>query len=171
MIEKGAIPFTYVPGQGELLSDVFDSEVTAHEVVEPNVVQSSLLSTSEDAGTPELPQFVVGGAAEEQSAYSSTGKTLAVSKTATAVTNSTEVADQAVTATATSSLDMYEDFLGKLTRVLGAAPLTDEQIAISLRLEKAQAKVWLKRALEDGHVEKLKNPVRYSLRLQSSLLG
>jgi len=170
LIEEGAIPFTYVPGRGELLSDVFDSESTTHEVVEPSVVQPSLLSTSEDAGTPEPLQSVVGGAAEEQSADSSTGKTPAVSETAPVVTNTTEVADQVVTGTATSSLDMYEDFLGKLTRVLATAPLTDEQIASSLMLEKTQAKVWLKRALEDGHVEKLKNPVRYSLRLQSSPL-
>jgi hypothetical protein len=32
-----------------------------------------------------------------------------------------------------------------------------------LGIEKAQAKVWLKRASEAGTVEKLKKPVRYSL--------
>jgi predicted Rossmann fold nucleotide-binding protein DprA/Smf involved in DNA uptake len=171
LIEKGAIPFTYVPGRGELLSDVFDSEPNSHAVVEPSVVQPSLLSTFEEAGKPGPTQVVAGGAVEQQSTDSSTSKAPVVSEAVPGVTNSAEVTVHAVTATGTSSLDMYDDFLAKLAHALPAVPLTEEQIATSLGLEKAQAKVWLKRALEDGHLEKLKNPVRYSLRLQSLLLG
>ena len=70
----------------------------------------------------------------------------------------------------TTSLDMYQDFVNKLSSVLASASLTDEQIADGLCLEKTQARAWLKRAFEEGRVEKLKKPVRYSLGLQSSLL-
>ncbi len=61
------------------------------------------------------------------------------------------------------SLDMYSDFMTKLRTVLAEASLAEDDIASQLGLEKAQVKVWLKRASEAGIVEKLKKPVRYSL--------
>ena len=50
--------------------------------------------------------------------------------------------------------------------------LTADQLAQDLGIEKSQARAWLKRATEEGKVEKLKNPVRYVIRQarQKSLL-
>lgn len=67
------------------------------------------------------------------------------------------------------SLDMYADFSAKLASLLGGGALSEEDIATQLCIEKSQAKTWLKRASEDGLVEKLKKPVRYALGRQGSL--
>lgn len=67
------------------------------------------------------------------------------------------------------SLDMYNDFIPKLAQVLAGGPISEDDIAKLLYIEKAQAKAWLKRGAEAGCIEKLMKPVRYSLRLQSSL--
>jgi len=69
------------------------------------------------------------------------------------------------------SLDIYPEFVKKLLLALTSDALTDEQIADTLGLEKSQAKVWLKRAHEEGRVEKLKKPVRYALGVQTSFLA
>jgi hypothetical protein len=53
---------------------------------------------------------------------------------------------------------------------LADGPKSDADVTTLLCLEKAQAKVWLKRAVESGSVGKLKNPVRYGLAIQQSLL-
>ena len=70
-----------------------------------------------------------------------------------------------------ASLDMYADFLTKLALALLAGPLSEDEVAERLGLEKGQAKAWLKKAVELGQVEKLKKPVRYAQSLQASLLG
>lgn len=70
---------------------------------------------------------------------------------------------------AAESLDMYLDFVTKLLRVLADGPLGETEVAAALSIEKAQAKVWLRRAAETGAVEKLKRPVRYAVRAQSML--
>ena len=71
---------------------------------------------------------------------------------------------------AASSMDLFGDFLAKLTQVLVVGPKTEADVAMLLRIEKAQAKVWLKKAVESGSVGKLKNPVRYGLVRQQNLL-
>lgn len=68
-----------------------------------------------------------------------------------------------------ANLDMFADFASRLPTVFAGGPLTEEDLAAALHLEKAQAKVWLKRACETGVVEKLKKPVRYALGRQSTL--
>jgi predicted Rossmann fold nucleotide-binding protein DprA/Smf involved in DNA uptake len=67
------------------------------------------------------------------------------------------------------SWDLYHDFLAKALRLLAKGDLTEEELANSLNLEKAQAKAWLKRAAESGDLEKQKKPVRYGTRQQASL--
>lgn len=69
------------------------------------------------------------------------------------------------------SLDMYQDFLAKLPQALAKGPLAEEEVAGHLGLEKAQVKVWLRKAVDSGRAERLTKPVRYSLRMQSSLFG
>lgn len=68
-----------------------------------------------------------------------------------------------------ASLDMFADFASRLPTVFARGPLTEEDLAAALHIEKGQAKVWLKRACEAGAVEKLKKPVRYTLGRQSTL--
>lgn len=68
-----------------------------------------------------------------------------------------------------SSLDMFADFASRLPTVFARGPLTEEDLAAALHLEKGQAKVWLERACEAGVVEKLKKPVRYTLGRQGTL--
>lgn len=68
-----------------------------------------------------------------------------------------------------ASLDMFADFASRLPTVFARGPLTEEDLAAALHLEKGQAKVWLKRACETGAVEKLKKPVRYTLGRQATL--
>lgn len=69
----------------------------------------------------------------------------------------------------TESLDMYDDFLTKLTRLLTVGPQSEDDLAQLLRIEKGQAKAWLKRAIEAGSVGKSKKPVLYSLVRQKTL--
>lgn len=68
-----------------------------------------------------------------------------------------------------ANLDMFADFASRLPTVFARGPLTEEDLAAALHLEKGQAKVWLKRACETGVVEKLKKPVRYALGRQGTL--
>lgn len=68
-----------------------------------------------------------------------------------------------------ASLDMFSEFASRLPTVFARGPLTEEDLAAALHLEKGQAKVWLKRACETGAVEKLKKPVRYTLSRQGML--
>lgn len=66
-------------------------------------------------------------------------------------------------------LDMFNDFASKLSSVFAHGPLTEEDLAAALHLEKGQAKAWLKRACTTGALEKLQKPVRYTLRRQRAL--
>lgn len=68
-----------------------------------------------------------------------------------------------------SLLDMFDDFLSKLALVLTEGTKNEEEVAAALCIEKGQAKVWLKRATDAEHVERLKKPVRYALRKQAPL--
>jgi len=68
-----------------------------------------------------------------------------------------------------ASLDLFAEFASRLPTVFARGPLTEEDLAAALHLEKGQVKVWLKRACETGAVEKLKKPVRYTLSRQGML--
>jgi predicted Rossmann fold nucleotide-binding protein DprA/Smf involved in DNA uptake len=74
-----------------------------------------------------------------------------------------------VAAPEVSTTDMYTDFVAKLPGLLGAKPLSEDEVAVSLGLEKSQAKAWLKRALDAGMVQKTKKPVRFALSRQVTL--
>lgn len=75
----------------------------------------------------------------------------------------TDVAESAMTTEVSGSPDMYADFGAKVAKLLGAGALSEEKIAELLCLERAQTKVWLKRATEAGLVKKDTKPVRYAL--------
>jgi predicted Rossmann fold nucleotide-binding protein DprA/Smf involved in DNA uptake len=185
LVDKGGIAFTFVPGQGEALLDYFERTAPSiNKVSEPAPPQQSLLSmgaNSDDgssspvvvtnpgnevsvpepaAETPQLPSGALGETANEVSA---------------SVAPETEVKTETVASASADSvpatLDMYGDFLTKLALALQSGPLSEEEVAERLVLEKGQAKAWLKKAIELGQVEKLKKPVRYTQGRQPSLLG
>jgi predicted Rossmann fold nucleotide-binding protein DprA/Smf involved in DNA uptake len=151
LVDKGGIPFTYTPGDEEdlltyLVRMVPSSAPLAEQVVPPP--QQSFL----DAPDPVVKAVEVTTAlrppvAEERPAYVPTNPK-----------------------SAAASLDMYQDFEAKLALALLDGPLTEEQILGQLGLEKSQAKVWLKKAVESGRLEKLSRPVRYLRGPQASLL-
>lgn len=185
LVDKGGIAFTFVPGQGEALHDYFERTAPSiNKVSEPAPPQQSLLSmganSDDDSSSPvvvpksgnevsvpepvvealQLPSGALGEAANEASA---------AVEPATEVKTETTVAVSADSIPAT--LDMYGDFLTKLAFALRGGPLSEDEVAERLVLEKGQAKAWLKKAVELGQVEKLKKPVRYAQGRQPSLLG
>lgn len=72
-------------------------------------------------------------------------------------------------ATDFSLTDMYTDFVARLPGLMGAKPLSEDDVAVFLGLEKSQAKAWLKRALDAGMLQKTKKPVRFALSRQVTL--
>lgn len=65
--------------------------------------------------------------------------------------------------------DMFQDFLARLSLLLGEAAKSDEEIRLALGLEKGQIKVWLAAAVEQGFLEKRIKPVSYALPRQQAL--
>ncbi|MDK1492955.1 DNA-processing protein DprA [Sinorhizobium sp. 7-81] len=58
-------------------------------------------------------------------------------------------------------IDFYELFLARLLDLTSAAPMTADDIAARLHLEKSQVSAWLKRAVGDGKASKILKPLRY----------
>ena len=78
-----------------------------------------------------------------------------------AVLRSDAVSDEA--------LDMFLAFVSRLPSLFAQGTLSEADIAERLGLEKSQAKAWLKRACDEGTVQKLSKPVRYGLGGQRAL--
>lgn len=194
LVDKGGIAFTFVPGQGEGLLEYFERTAPSiHEVSEPAAPQQSLLSidTNPDNGTlssadtstgdeasraelpreaPDLPSGVLDNASNEVPKVVTTDSPAETMIEAQAEV-AAAIAAPVPAASVLPTLDMYEDFLRKLALALQGGPLSEEEVAGRLVLEKGQAKAWLKKAVELGQVEKLKKPVRYAQGRQPSLLG
>jgi predicted Rossmann fold nucleotide-binding protein DprA/Smf involved in DNA uptake len=179
LVDKGGIAFTFVPGQGEALLDYF--ELTAPSInraSEPPQPQQSLLSADANSDDSILRAAVTTNAGDDALALDDVKNKMS-EVVATAISVETKAENQAETANVASvssdsvlaKLDMYGDFLIKLSLVLQDGPLSEEDVAERLVLEKGQAKVWLKKSVESGQVEKLKKPVRYAQGRQTSLLG
>ncbi|MFG1372950.1 DNA-processing protein DprA [Xanthobacter oligotrophicus] len=62
---------------------------------------------------------------------------------------------------ASVSVDFYILFLARLLDLTSAAPMTVDDIAVRLELEKTQVNAWLKRAEGERKISKLTKPVRY----------
>lgn len=175
LVKNGGIPFTFRPGQGDPLSEAFAREASniAHGA-EPDAAQSSLLDTAERVVVPAMNETTDRQDVAERGAEDIASPDASEAPVAESTPNKQVepvVTSQAEPPSAARSLDMYQDFLAKVSTALASATLTDDQIATCLGLEKSQAKAWLARALAEHRVEKLKRPVRYSLGMQSSLLG
>jgi predicted Rossmann fold nucleotide-binding protein DprA/Smf involved in DNA uptake len=67
---------------------------------------------------------------------------------------------------ALDELSFYEFFLHRMARLTARAPLGVDNLLQHLDVSKAQLNAWLKRAVADRRLKKLKKPVRY--RVQSA---
>jgi predicted Rossmann fold nucleotide-binding protein DprA/Smf involved in DNA uptake len=187
LVADGALPFTLTMDSTDSLSELFSTQVAATTTADTDSTgsQTSLLAsepkssapsasvkptTSSEQEPPSMPAVVTPSLKQTPAEVElvnlsfdadASGPRLASEP---AEDHGAEAIKQIVTLGAGSgSLDMYSDFMEKLRVLLAEAPIPEDDIACQLGLEKAQAKVWLKRASEVGIVEKLKKPVRYSL--------
>lgn len=67
------------------------------------------------------------------------------------------------------SQDSYFLFLGRLRTVLGELPSTADQIGVALAVDRKRLHLYLNRAIEEGHIKKLRSPVRYQWRVPSTV--
>jgi predicted Rossmann fold nucleotide-binding protein DprA/Smf involved in DNA uptake len=69
--------------------------------------------------------------------------------------------------------DFYALFLARMLDLTSTAPMTVDDVAARLELEKSQVNAWLKQAMSDGKISRLTKPVRYQIaaarRQQASL--
>lgn len=186
LVAKGGLPFTLQEDSANTLIEVFGAQAIGQPPSDSEVaaVQQSFLppdsgALAEAAPTESLPVLVqeelpVPPIPEEQGQPTATVATdLSGISTVSESSDATSMAINKPPATEQSgvldgnsglALDMYADFSAKLASLLRGEVLSEEEISTHLCIEKSQAKVWLKRAIEAGFVEKLKKkPVRYSL--------
>ncbi len=185
LVDKGGIAFTYASDRGARLLEYFEGvEPAFNNVSEPAIPQQSLLLTGTNSGSGVAEGGLAANSGSEASvaepmSEAPESQSVAHEETAKKFSAAGETArlveTEAVAALTAHSeptlLDMYGHFLMKLALSLQGGPLTEEEISDRLVLEKVQTKVWLKKAVELGHVEKLKKPVRYAQVHQPSLLG
>lgn len=155
LIQQGGLAFDFEPQSSASLRDFFAnaSVVRPSENEAAQVPQQALLLASQPSTLPlpvDVPETVLAPELE-------------------AVNMITGVLDSPVAQSTVSSFDLFSAFMEKLRSLLDEAPLADAEIACALSIEKSQTKVWLKRAVDEQQVEKLKNPVRYTLRKQAAL--
>lgn len=173
LLKKGAVAFDFSPNGGDKLSAFFERTTPAVDKVEAREsTQASLLSPGDglDFSKSVIPRKNVEAQsidAPEPAALSEQIEPLAKVPAHGAKNMELGRADGGDDV----NLDMFGDFLSKLEFALAGEPLAEEQVSDQLGIEKGQAKVWLKKAVASGRVEKLKRPVRYANGSQASLLG
>lgn len=188
LVADGALPFTLTANSTDTLIELFGARVFDNSPPDSDIadVQQSFLAPKSvalaEAATAELPPV----SEYEELPVPSRPEKLAMQPTVTtdllavsAIGDSSDargprieeplVAEQPAMVSSGSTLDMYSDFSAKLASLLSEGALSEEEISTLLCIEKAQSKVWLRRASEAGLIEKLKKPVRYSMGNQGSL--
>jgi predicted Rossmann fold nucleotide-binding protein DprA/Smf involved in DNA uptake len=177
LVDKGGIAFSFLPGGAETLREVLERpKADLDRAAEPEDHQPLFLSGVDQPAGDSPNTVSAWNAQEHQESIPSSAVTAAVNCASSTQCNPTSDASAGVSPIDVSdlsslSLDMYQDFLAKLNRALEKGPLAEEEVAGHLGLEKAQVKVWLRKAVDSGRAERLTKPVRYSLRMQSSLFG
>ena len=186
LVAHGALPFTLTADSTDTLIGLFgarvvdqspsDSDIAAVQQsflapesvasTEATPTQSPPFSVQEEPSAPPRPEAAVQPAmATELLVVSASGDSV----DATGTVKEPLAAEQTAPVGSGSTLDMYADFSAKLASLLSGGALSEEEISTLLCIEKAQSKVWLRRASEAGLIEKLKKPVRYSMGNQGSL--
>lgn len=174
LIEKGAIAFTFSPSGGETLTEFFTRSPRSAQSAEPDAQRLGLMSGGEgdtEAGSLAGASSLSKGEGHNGADSSMSAPEVSASTTSSPAPVSVASSGAPYADVSRHSLDMYQDFLSKLSQALGAGPLAEDEVAEQLGLEKAQAKAWLKKAVDYGTAEKLTKPVRYSLKMQASLFG
>lgn len=169
LVKRGGIAFTLAVEADETLGEFFSRKAPAAPVVGGSLQESLLVDSGGD--TPDK-ETLIPSAAEAVAAPE------VESVTSYPAPQESKLADLHVseplppvvaTGQEDGSRDMYGDFFAKLPQVFADGPKSEEDVGMLLCLEKAQVKVWLRRATEAGSVVKLKKPTRYELHKQQSL--
>ena len=147
LVQRGGLAFTFNANASESLVDLFSQEMSKSVVVSS---QSSLLN-SLDVKVSEPPIFDAASASASHSPL------------ATGTVENAPLDSFVRESQRPEVVDMYENFLVRLTNFLRVCECSEIEIADALILEKSQLKVWLKRALDDKTVKKMNNPVRYAI--------
>lgn len=156
LIAEGALRFTWTEDSTDKLVEIFSSHAVEHSLSDEEQL-SIPLQKEVVAQPPFSPGFSASSGVDD------CGKALAPEAEAQLIVEQEEPVPSDI------GFDMYADFRAKLISLLSEGELSEEDISTRLCIEKSQAKAWLKRACETGLVDKLKRPVRYSMRHQSSL--
>ena len=152
LVEKGGLVFTFAADASEKLGDFFARASSSEKDVATEATASQQpLSVAGDVFAPWPDSSPVTLLEAKEEAHQVPSPSVVVERSSG------------------NALDLYDAFMAKLAQVLAAGPQSEDEVATMLCIEKGQAKAWLKRASEDGKVEKLKKPVRYALRSQPSL--
>lgn len=166
LISKGGNAFSFPLNTAETLTELFERDVAEGRIDSSlDNSQASLLTI--DALVDEPLRASEGN----QHISHESSETVSVSLVGTELPvglDTKELVDE--DNSVEQRLDMYDDFVSKLTLILSRKALTEEEVAVALSLEKGQTKVWLKRTVESGRVEKLKKPIRYALTQQTPFL-
>lgn len=178
LVEKGGIAFPVSMDSTEKLSDFFErtKPVESAIVKQAAPLQQALLADGDGdvAGPlPELPTDsslnVAGDVDQDATSAVSVTPELAKEPEIQLIAASELQPTYAAEQVAVVAMDMYLDFVAKLSHGLANGPLAEDELATLLCIEKSQAKAWLKRAFDEGAIDKLKKPVRYALRVQATL--
>ena len=189
LVAEGALPFALTPDSPDTLIGLFGAQAVSQPLSgdETADAQQSLLAPGAGALAEAAPSESPPVSVQEELPPQPGPEALAVHPTAATdllagsfvedpsrttgptIDESAAAEEPVPVGSGGIALDMYADFSDKLESLLGGEALSEEEVATQLCLEKSQAKAWLKRAIGDGLVEKLKKPVRYALSSQSSL--
>ena len=176
LIEKGGIAFTFAMDASETLADFFARATSSEKdtATDATALQQSLLVSGDADRVAPVPTTVTRLEAREEPPHelplpAPVATAVTTRPNAEAPSASKPSPSMVVERSTAEALDMYADFLSKLTLVLTDGPRSEDEVAELLCIEKSQTKAWLKRATEIGSIEKLKKPLRYALRQQPSL--
>ncbi len=168
LIKKGAHGFAFTVSSGESIREYL-AEVPASSGASGVQVKSEgadLFAQPAESAPLVAEQSVTAYPTKQPEEHVAAATLKAVQDVANPGTGAIEVAQDTAEL---SPLDMLEDFLRKLRRVLGDGAKTPDEIQAALGLEKEQVKVWLGIAIEKGQLVKHSKPTSYSLRRQSTL--
>jgi predicted Rossmann fold nucleotide-binding protein DprA/Smf involved in DNA uptake len=157
LIDKGGIPITIDDAKSVSLREFFSSR-GVDEATKP-VSNQATLQLSDKQYPIEGSDGSMIVADDDELSSEVPPATKLESALTVAMSNNTDEND----------LDLFSEFVLRLSSVFQRGPLTEEQISALLHLERGQTKTWLKRACEQGIVEKSKKPVMYLLVRQGSL--
>jgi predicted Rossmann fold nucleotide-binding protein DprA/Smf involved in DNA uptake len=193
LIDKGGIAFPSKLDTDETLLEFFARTALPEETAVPNniALQHSLLAENQNVEAPQsespnVVELLVSDSTTEPVVHASKFvatelapivhehvetelKTETEATTEKKVPSTIDFPSLEEVPAQPKSWDMYADFLDKTKLLLAIGTMTDEELTTALSLEKGQSKVWLKRAVESGDLDKLTKPVRYGVRKQAAL--